>query len=72
MYSYGIKNRYTPTALINKAYGWKGGGSGNLSDVPSRLMLTGAGLMIQTSWRRLARSAYWRFSSIFFGRQCRK
>ncbi len=43
-YHYGIKNRYTPTQLINKAYGWGGGYRGDLGDVPSRLMSTPAGL----------------------------
>ncbi len=43
-YNYGIKNRYTPTALINKAYGWGGGYRGDLGDVPSRLMSTPAGM----------------------------
>ena len=43
-YRYGIKNRYTPTHLIKKAYGWSGTGPGNLKDVPTHLMLKGEGM----------------------------
>ena len=37
-YQYGIKNKFVPTALAPKAYGWKGGANYRSADVPASLV----------------------------------